>query len=300
MRYTLDQIAAFDSIVRLGSFNAAARQLNLTQPTVSLRIRELEAALGATLFVRHGSHITLTPAGETLHGYVRNMLGISQEIMTRFHNGAPLHGTLRFGTTDTFAQTCLLELIGRVEQIYPGIKISVCVDNAMVLSHLLEAGEIDVAITSRPNISDRIVDIRLGCNTFTWVASTSADLPSELLEPVDLASQHAIISARPSILHQTVLTWFDEAGTFPGRISTCNNLSVIIQMVSAGIAVGVLPVAIARGETASNRLRMLRVSPPLRSHEVSICYLKDNASVGLREIIRIVQGLVSEHHLFEA
>jgi DNA-binding transcriptional LysR family regulator len=299
MRFTLDQIAAFDSIVRLGSFNAAARQLNLTQPTVSQRIRELEFALGTVLFVRRGPHIKLTAEGQALQGYARGMLDLSREVAARFDTGAPLKGSLRFGTTDTFAQICLLEMIGRVEQIYPGLQISVCVDNSGALSRLLESGEIDVAIISQANLSDRIATIGLGCNRFAWVASVSTDHPAGVAEPSDFASQHVVVSAPPSILHQTVLAWFTAAGAAPSRISTCNNLSVIVQMVSAGIAVGVLPVAIARNEVASNRVRMIRVSPPLRDHEVSICYRKDSASVALREITSIVRELISGHHLFE-
>ena len=300
MRFTLDQITAFDSIVRLGSFNAAARQLCLTQPTISLRIRELEVALGTVLFTRHGSHITLTPEGETLNGYVRRILQTSQEITAQFNKDVPLHGNLRFGTTDTFAQICLLELIGRIEQIYPGIKISVCVDKAVALSRLLESGGIDLAIMGSQKLQDNFVRTRLGYNTYAWVVGASEELQSVLLKPDDLALRHVVISDPPSILHQIVTNWFSDAGVIPSRISTCNDLSVTVQMVSTGIAIGVLPMAIVRREIISKRIRILPVSPPLSNHEVSICYPNDSINTPLRKIVRIVQELVLQHNLFES
>mgnify|MGYP001549144611 CR=1 FL=1 len=60
MNITLNQLRAFERIVRLGSFRAAAEELRVTQPSVSQRIRELEAALETSLFLRRGPRVRLT------------------------------------------------------------------------------------------------------------------------------------------------------------------------------------------------------------------------------------------------
>ena len=67
MRYTLGQAEAFYWVAKLGSFRAAATQLNLTQPTVSLRVRELERNLGAELLDRSLYRPVMTPAGVAIY-----------------------------------------------------------------------------------------------------------------------------------------------------------------------------------------------------------------------------------------
>ena len=73
MYVTLGQLRAFERIVRLGSFHAAALELKLSQPSVSQRIRELEAALNTPLFVRRGPRVSLTAEGHALIEYADRM-----------------------------------------------------------------------------------------------------------------------------------------------------------------------------------------------------------------------------------
>ena len=81
MNVTLDQLKAFERIVRLGTFHAAAVDLHLTQPSVSTRIKELESALNVQLFVRNGPRISMTAEGHALIEYADRMLGTAGEIV---------------------------------------------------------------------------------------------------------------------------------------------------------------------------------------------------------------------------
>src|SRR5262245_43778554 len=119
MRFTLAQIEAFAGIVRSGSFHAAARQLHLTQPTVSQRIRELENAIGSPLFVRQKPRIGLTPEGHALMEFARRLLGTAGELAEHFRTRNPLKGVLRLGVPATFAHTCMTDFLRRLEQRYP-------------------------------------------------------------------------------------------------------------------------------------------------------------------------------------
>ena len=95
MHVTLGQLRAFERIVRLGSFHAAALELKLSQPSVSQRIRELEAALNTPLFVRRGPRVSLTAEGHALIEYADRMLATAGELVERFRTRDPLKGTLR-------------------------------------------------------------------------------------------------------------------------------------------------------------------------------------------------------------
>src|SRR5690606_25132114 len=101
-RITLAQMEAFQSICRLGSFQAAAEHLNVSQPTVSLRIQALEDALGQKLFERRGRRVKLSGAGLVVRQYAEQGIGLFAELENRMRTGDPLHGSLRIGTSNVF------------------------------------------------------------------------------------------------------------------------------------------------------------------------------------------------------
>src|SRR5271154_3654630 len=127
MKFTLAQIRAFERIVRLGTFKAAARDLGLTQPSVSQRMSELESELGTQLFVRRGPRIDLTAEGHSLLVYADRLLGTAGEISERFQSRDPLKGLLRLGLNESFGLICLTDLFKRLEERYPRLKTSVYV-----------------------------------------------------------------------------------------------------------------------------------------------------------------------------
>ena len=83
---TLSQISAFERIVRLGSFHAAAKQLGLTQPGISQRIRELEDALGVKLFIRNGRRVSISADGTALMVYADQLLRTTNELSLRLRS----------------------------------------------------------------------------------------------------------------------------------------------------------------------------------------------------------------------
>lgn len=91
-RYSLAQIEALVAINSLGSFQAAARHLNVTQPTISLRVRELEEALGTALFERDGRSAKLNTQGVLAMHYSDQVLRLLEEMETRLRTGDPPGG----------------------------------------------------------------------------------------------------------------------------------------------------------------------------------------------------------------
>src|SRR5882724_5733484 len=156
MQLTLAQIRTFEQIVKLGSFRAAARQLGLTQPSVSQRIRELEDALGVQLFVRRGPGISLTVEGTALIAYAGRLIGTADEMVDRFRARDPLKGLLRLGLNETFGLVCLPDLLRRLEERYPALKTSVQVGDTGTISRMLNEQLLDIAIVSEPEVADHV------------------------------------------------------------------------------------------------------------------------------------------------
>jgi DNA-binding transcriptional LysR family regulator len=298
MRLTLAQLAAFERIVRLGSFHAAAQHIGLTQPSISQRIHELEDILGVQLFVRRGPKISVTAEGTALIAYADRMLQTAQELSDRFRSRNPLMGLLRLGLTETFALICLPELLRRLELHYPSLKTSVQVGDTVALSRLFSGQQLDVAVMSEPDFAEDVRREPLGTNELTWYVSPNSSIPVRTLSPADLCAHHLIIPPPPARIYTTAMRWFGQAGVVPQRLSMCNSLSVTIPTIVSGLAVGLVPARVMADRAAHGEVRRLNVSPSMDGHKVAICYQSGDANTGLQEVIQLIRELVVEYRLF--
>ena len=298
MNVTLSQLRAFERIVRLGSFHAAARELNLTQPSVSQRIRELESVLKTPLFIRRGPRVSLTAEGHALVEYADRMLDTAGELVERFQSRDPLKGVLRLGLNESFALICLPELLQRLEQRYPNIKTSVFVGDTGLVSQSLNRNELDIAIVSEPKVGPHVRMEPIGRNRLGWFAAAEVDLPRGVLSPTDLCAFHLIVSPATAQLHATVTQWFAHASATPQRVSTCNSLSATVLTILHGTAIGLVPVRVMQDELERQRVKRIPVSPEIPAHRVSICYQVSEFGPGLKVLVDLTRELVARHSLF--
>ena len=298
MYVTLGQLRAFERIVRLGSFHAAALELKLSQPTVSQRIRELEAALNTPLFVRRGPRVSLTAEGHALIEYADRMLATAGELVERFRTRDPLKGTLRLGVSETFAFICLPELLKRMEQQYPSIRTSVFVGDTGAASARLNDQALDIAVVSEPTVAPHVSQEPLGTNVFGWFASSSLALPRRTLTPADLEQYQLIVPPPPARLHITVMKWFADAGVAPRRISTCNSIHATAETIAQGAAIGIVPARLMADDLERGRVRAMKLNPPLPGHQVAICYQIREFGPGLKVLVDLIRELVAKHKLF--
>jgi DNA-binding transcriptional LysR family regulator len=298
MNITLDQLKAFERIVRRGSFHAAALDLHLTQPSVSTRIKELEAALKVQLFVRNGPRISMTAEGHALIEYADRILGTAGELVERFRTRDPLKGLLRLGLNESFAMISLLDLMKRLEQYYPQLRTSVHVGDTGTVSGMLNERKLDIAIVSNPSIHEHVTQQYLAENHFGWFAHAGFTLAREVLSPADLSPLHLIISPPTAQLHATATSWFADAKVAPLRMSTCNSLWVTVQSVVQGLGVALLPIRVMQAEMDALLVKRLPVKPEIKPHKVYICYQTSEFGPGLNTLVDLIQELIVAHKLF--
>ena len=99
---SMDMLRAFVLVSDEGGFTAAAERLGRTQPAVSQQLKKLELMLGQSLLDREGSRLSLTPAGQTLMGYARQILSLNDEAVSAFNKPA-VSGRVRLGIPSEFA-----------------------------------------------------------------------------------------------------------------------------------------------------------------------------------------------------
>src|SRR3954451_22101046 len=140
MRVQTGQLEALVWIARLGSFRAAAAQLGLTQPSISMRIRELERLLDITVFERANNRAVLTESGRALVASAERIVGLAEQMELEASRRPVQHAAIRLGAADTFALTCLPTLLARLEQVLPDLRLQLEIDYSANLNARLQRG----------------------------------------------------------------------------------------------------------------------------------------------------------------
>lgn len=149
-RATLVQLRSFEAVARLGGVGKAAKALHLAQPTVSMQIKELSAAVGVPLFEPLGRGLTLTQHGELLLDTVRDMFSVWQRFEDQSAELQGLkRGRLRIAAVTT-TEYFLPDLLGPFSKAHPGIDIELTVQNRDAVVERLERGEDELAAMMLP------------------------------------------------------------------------------------------------------------------------------------------------------
>ncbi|MBS0219650.1 MAG: LysR family transcriptional regulator [Proteobacteria bacterium] len=297
MKATLLQFETFYWVARLGSFHAAARHLRLTQPTISARIRELEASLAVNLFDRVHQRAEITAAGRDVLVRARQILRLASDLDRALHKRDPMRGLLRLGAVESVALMVLPELLSRLKSSFPDLRVELTVDVGTLLSRKLNARQLDLAIVTDPEPNDRVVAKKVGSIQLGWIASPRLVLPKGELGPADLAPLQIITNPEPSTLHTIIMEWFGQAGFEPEHISACNSHMLMSQLVCAGHALAILPVRTLRSDIRSGRLKVLTTRPRISPRPLFICQARESTSPGTDTIIRIAGEVLKQSGL---
>lgn len=290
---TLTQLTAFLWVAKLGSFRAAAEHLRLTQPTISLRIQNLEGQLGTTLFERRGNRVSLTAAGTQLLDYAQRILSLASEAKARI--GANASGRqLRVGTVDSFALTCMPEILSDLAAEHPSIAIDLTVGHTVELQQKLLDGLLDIALLGDPIPDDDLILTPLTRLRFAWVAAASLKVPRTMLRPEDLAALQILTMPADSRIYFILQQWFVASGCEPRRICTCSSLATIVALVKAGFGISLLPRYCVADELRGPALQELRTQPPVPYGHFVLAQLKSRGPQDHEAIIGTMRRVVKK------
>lgn len=260
----LDQLQALVEVVELGSISAAARRLNLTQPAVSLQIRELEARVGTPLLRRVGRQASPTSAGRELAEHARDIFETTRRALSivRRHKDGSL-GRVRIGAGNVALRYFLLPVLKQLRREYPAIELAVSTGSTPEITGRLLRNEIDLGFTGLP------VDGSLFEAAYVRDMDLAAILPRrgvdlpKVVTPPDLDGWPLIAMPQHSNLAQIVRDWLRGGGVEPRPAMEIDNVDVIRQVVAAGLGLSLVPhVALTAGESSADVLSR-PLDPPL-------------------------------------
>lgn len=292
MARNISQLEAYYWSARLGSFQAAAEHLGLTQPTISIRIKELETDAGTRLFIRNSRGVRLTEHGRALFDHVQGVISLLYDLDVHFQSANPLRGILRFGVPDSFAICCLAPFMRIIKSRHPELNIAVTVDNSYSLARRLEKNRLDLAILSQPEKSSAFHAVSLGHQFLAVIASPELSLPSHRLTPKDLHQQSIVTNPSPSPSFAVLMDWFASDGLAPLHVSTCNSIAAIVPILLDAQALSAFPSCVVQHHLSRGELLALDITPPLPKLEMYAAYSRGNASRGMKQIIDVIRDAV--------
>ncbi len=256
-------------LVKVGeerSFTGAARASNVSQPTLSQQIKDLEEELGAKLFARDRHTVTVTQAGELAIDHGRRVLSAVDALRQALaeHQGLR-RGRLRLATSETFNALYLPDIIDRFGQDFPDIDLSVREMPNVAIVAALHEGSIDLGVGSM--VSQTIVNTTpLYTESFMFVCAKRHRLAGQsqtLVESLD--NETMALFVQGFTVRRAIDEILDAAHIKLRRAMEFNTLSAILSVVSRGGAVSIVP-AIARHVSPSLGLSFstLKPAPPHR------------------------------------
>ena len=258
-RFAIYHLETLLWIARLGTFQAAAERLNTSQPAISARVREIEGQLGVALFRKEGRRMVPTARGRALVRDCEPLWAGLETALLQASGFAGAGGTVRIGTGEIAAASCLPEFVQQVERDLPGVTLEIELDlTARMLQQLL-GGTSDLVFLAGPVASPGIRTASLGSVDLVWAASpdTATTAERSLGLPVWSLPPH-------SPLHGVVMDAIDDGHVDARSVSTCNNVRTLIEILRSGAGAAVLPETMARDALASGELVEIRSRPRRR------------------------------------
>jgi DNA-binding transcriptional LysR family regulator len=269
---TLAQLEAVVWIVRLGSFRAAASKLNTAQPTISMRIRELELSLGIEIFDRTQRKVQLTPRGRTCVDCAERILKAAADLHRMVESKNEMSGRVSIGVVEDVALTWLPTLLGRIRRKYPSLLVDIQIDLSLPLMRSIQHGELDVALIGGIVPLAGLEVQSLGSINYVWMCKPGVIPIKGTLTPRDLQDLPILAWSREAAAYEFVNQWFVSNGAYPERMNLSNSMTALASLTMAGLGVGLLPRQLYDAEVRRGALRIIRTSPPLGPSPYSAIY----------------------------
>lgn len=259
---TLKQIRYFEALARHRHFGRAAEDCAVTQPALSMQIKDLEEGLGTPLFERGGRQLRLTGFGEVFLERVQAILRDVDDLkdLARAAGSQPA-GRLRIGVIPTVAPYLLPTLIARLSALYPDLDLNL---RETVTPRLLEeliAGRLDTAILALPVSEPALTEVALFTERFVLVRpDADADLPVPSRDM--LREMRLLLLEEGHCFRDQALSFCNMATTRPRELLDGSSLSTLVQMVGAGIGVTLIPEMAVPVETRSASVTVQRFRDP--------------------------------------
>ncbi len=271
---TLKQLRYFEALARNGHFGRAADTCAISQPAMSMQIKELEESLGAELFERGARQVRLTNLGEEFSSRVRNILRSVDELEDLARASRErLVGRLRLGVIPTVAPYLLPSIMSNLTRLSPGLDIQVRETLTQKLIQELAEGRLDTAIVALPVSEPSLREVALFSEDFVLVRPAEDEgkpVPNREM----LREMRLLLLEEGHCFRDQAISFCNLHSAAPRELLDGSSLSTLVQLVSAGIGVTLIPEMAVAVEARSASVSVARFNKPRPSRTIGMVWRK--------------------------
>lgn len=271
MNYTLTQLRAFLTLAEEESFTRAATRLHLSQPALTVQIRNLEAALGSKLFDRDRRGAKLTQVGAELAPTLRRLMAEIEGTMDEaLEAAAGRRGTIRIAALPSFASGRLPRAIARFRKTHAAIRFVIrdAVANRVVAA--LQSGTVDLGLTAGVELTDDLEVLYEASDRLCVVAPANHPLARcKRITANDLAKFPIVLMESETSVRAIVNAAFISSGRSVRPVAEATYMMTAVGLVRAGLGFTILPES-AKEIDAEPTLRTLPIYDPRFSRRLTL------------------------------
>ncbi len=296
---TLRQLRYLAALAHHRHFGRAAADCAVTQPALSMQVRELEREIGAELVERRLGEIVLTETGIEVAQRAERILAATRDLVEFARHRGVLNGRLRLGIIPTLAPYILPPVLPRLQTSYPQLRLEVRETQTKMLLEELAGGDLDAVMLALPADGADVEMLRLFDDPFL-LALPAADPLRGRVAAEDVDQRRLILLEEGHCLRDQALAFCAARGDTPATLGA-TSLATVMQMVANGYGVTLVPEVAAAVEVRDSRVKLLRFVEPEPARTIGLAWRRtsprkqDFAALG--EIILATLGLAARRSL---
>lgn len=278
-----------------GNFTRASERLNISQPSLSQQILNLEKELGHKLFHRLGRRAVPTEAGTAFIERARRILFEVESAAKEFSDSPSLERRITVGAIPTLAPYILPALISRSKKRFPNLQINIHEDFKSRLVHGIIEGELDIALVTLPVVDSRIhTEPILREPLLLAVGKTHPLAQRKSISPRDLANETFVMLGTSSSLTAQVQSFCGDHHFQPKIGFRCAQVATVKALVGLGEGVAILP-RVTRGPEDEGAIHYIKLADAEPYREIGILrHLQRYQSRGAEQFLSIVRERAAE------
>lgn len=280
-------LLVFKAVVDEGGITQAAKKLHRVQSNVTTRIQQLEASLGAQLFVRDKRRLHLSPAGELFLGYADEMLRLSERARSAVSGDAP-QGIFRIGSLESTVASRLPALLSRFHQRFPKVRIELTTGTNDALTEAVMARRLEAAFVAECMEQAQLEALPAFEELLTVIAPLTH---TKIRRPRDARADTVIAFPAGCAYRRRLQAWLASDGVVPERTLELASYHAIVSCVAAGTGIAFIPRSVLDTVRGVSRVAAYALPPSAAKVATPLIWRKGESSPALDAL----RSLVSEN-----
>jgi LysR family hydrogen peroxide-inducible transcriptional activator len=270
---TLRQLRYLAALARHRHFGRAAEDCAVSQPALSMQVRELEREIGAELVERRTGDIALTETGLEVAQRAEHILAATRDLVDFARHRGVLTGKLRLGIIPTLAPYVLPHVLPRLQNAYPELRLEVRETQTKTLLEELVGGDLDAVMLAMPADGADVETLGLFDDAFLLALPAADPLPAQKRVAVgDVDQRRLILLEEGHCLRDQALAFCGAPSRDAPASLGSTSLSTVMQMVANGYGVTLLPEVAASVEVRDSRVKLLRFAQPQPARTIGLAW----------------------------